>query len=38
MSPELDSGSAPPEMEVAQKILAQIAVRILNTKRKEEEK
>ena len=38
ISPEPNSGSATPEVQAAQKLLSQIAVRILNTNRKEEKK
>ena len=37
MNSELDTGSAAPEIQAAQKLLAQIAVRLLNTKRRKEE-
>ena len=37
MTPELNTGSAALEIQAAQKLLAQIAVRLLNTKRRKEE-
>ena len=37
VTPELNSSSVAPEIQAAQKLLAQIAVRLLNAKRRKEE-
>jgi hypothetical protein len=37
MTSELNTGSTAPEIQAAQKLLARIAVRLLNTKRRKEE-